>query len=133
MRSLVRAPLFEQQRAVAFHVAVVGFHGAAAHHPQPVGARLDQMPVVADENDGAVVIRQRVDQRLAAVDVEMVGRLVEDQQVRRVKRGQRQQQPRLLAARQLGTLVSALSAPKPKVPSRVRRCASVASGISFSM
>ena len=76
--------------------------------------RLDQMPVVADENDGAVVIRQRVDQRLAAVDVEMVGRLVEDQEVRRVKRRQRQQQPRLLAARQLSAhLVSALSAPKP--------------------
>ena len=42
----------------------------------------------------------RLDQRRARVHVEMVGRLVEQQQVRRVARRQRQQQARLLAARQ---------------------------------
>ena len=56
------------------------------------------MPVVADENNGAIVFHQRADQRLSAVDVEMVGRLVEDQNMRPVERRQCQQQPRLLAA-----------------------------------
>ena len=38
-----------------------------------------QTPVMADQDDGALIVVERMDQRLAAVDVEMVGRLVEDQ------------------------------------------------------
>ena len=34
-------------------------HGAAAHQPQPVGRRLDQVPVVADQDDGALVVGER--------------------------------------------------------------------------
>ncbi len=52
-------------------------------------------------SDRALEISQRAHQRLARVDVEVVGGLVEDQQLRRVARGQRQQQPRLLAAGQV--------------------------------
>ena len=58
------------------------------------------MHVVADEDHRAGIGGQRLDQRLAALDVEVVRRLVEDQHVRRVDRGQQQRQPRLLTARQ---------------------------------
>ena len=68
---------------------------------KPVGGRLDQMPVVADQDDRAVVFHQCVDQRFAAIDVEMVGRLVEDQDVRAMEGRQCQQQPRFLTARKL--------------------------------
>ena len=44
------------------------------------------------------IFGERLDQRLAAVDVEMVGRLVEDQQVGAGEGGEAEQQPRLLAA-----------------------------------
>ena len=50
------------------------------------------------------IFGERLDERLARIDVEVVGRLVEDQQVRRVVRHQRQRQPRALAARELARL-----------------------------
>ncbi len=53
---------------------------------------------MTDQNDRAIVFGQRMDQRLAAVDVEMVRRLVENEEMRRMERRQRQQQSRLLAA-----------------------------------
>jgi ATP-binding cassette subfamily F protein 3 len=40
--------------------------------------------VVADQDDGAVIAVQRLHQRFAGVDVEVVRRLVEDQQMRRL-------------------------------------------------
>ena len=60
-----------------------------------------QMPVMADQDDRAFIFVEAVDQRLAAVDVQMVGRLVENEQVRRCEGGEREKQPRLLAAGQL--------------------------------
>ena len=55
---------------------------------------------MADQDHRAAVLGQRLDQRVAALDVEMVGRLVEDDQVRRVERGEEQREPRLLPARE---------------------------------
>ena len=42
------------------------------------------MRVVADQNDGTLIVVQRVDQRLPAFDVQMVGRLIKDQDMRRI-------------------------------------------------
>src|SRR5947209_19547982 len=56
------------------------------------------MPVMRDQNDRALVFVQRFDERGAAVDIEMVGRLVEDEQMRRLEGGEAEEQPRLLAA-----------------------------------
>ena len=52
-----------------------------------------------DQNDGAFIIVDRLDQRGAAVDVEMVRRLVEDEEMRRVEGGDAEQQSRLFASR----------------------------------
>ena len=59
---------------------------------------------MADKDDRAVIGGDRLDQRGARLDVEMVGRLVQHHDVRRVEGGEGQQQPRLLAARELGDL-----------------------------
>jgi hypothetical protein len=66
-------------------------------------------------------IGQRLDQRLAAFDVEVVGRLVQDQQMRRVDGGQ-QAATAAPSARPTAapTTVSAWSACRPKPASRAR-------------
>ncbi len=51
---------------------------------QPIGGQFDHVAVVADEDDGAVIAIQGLDQGFAGVDVEVIGRLVEDQQMRGV-------------------------------------------------
>ncbi len=51
-----------------------------------------------DEDHGAFEILQRVDQHLLGRQVEVVGRLVEHQEVRRVVEHPRHGEPRLLAA-----------------------------------
>jgi glucuronate isomerase len=54
---------------------------------------------VGDDDHRALVVIERVEQRPPRVDVEMVGRLVEDEQMRRRHCHQVEQQPRPLAAR----------------------------------
>ena len=66
------------------------------------------MPVVADDDDRARELVDRLDQGLAAVDVEMVGGLVQDQQLRRVEAHQRHGEPGLLAAGQMAGLGAGL-------------------------
>ena len=65
-----------------------------------------------DQNDRALVIVDRLDQRGAAVDVEMVRRLVEDQKMRPVEGRDAEQQPRLFAAREIGDFGVGLDAGK---------------------
>ena len=56
------------------------------------------MAVVADEEHGAFEPRQRLDQHLLGGDVEMVGGLVQHEEVRRIVEHQRHDEARLLAA-----------------------------------
>ena len=56
---------------------------------------------MGDQQHGALEIGERFYQRLARIDVEVVGRLVQNQQLRRVARRKRQQQPRLFATGQV--------------------------------
>ena len=83
------------------------------------------MAVMADQDDRALIVVDRLDQRLAAVDVEMVGRLVEHQDMRPMERGEGEQQPRLLAARQrlafgIGQLRAEAIGAEPGAPLRLR-------------
>ena len=84
--------------AIIVEVALERRHGAVGDQPQPVRHQVDQMGIVADQHDGAGVVVDRLHQRLTGVDVEVVGRLVQDQNVRPGIAHQRQQQPRLFAA-----------------------------------
>ena len=60
------------------------------------------MLVMTDQHDRAGELVDRLDEHLAALDVEVVGRLVEDQQGRCRMGDERQVQPRPLAAREIG-------------------------------
>ena len=79
-------------------LAVVADERAAAD-------RLEQGPVVGDQQDRALELGQRVLERLAALDVEVVGRLVEDQDVGAGGDEDRQREPPLLAAGDVGELL----------------------------
>ena len=90
------------------------------------------MAVVRHQDRSAGIFVDRLDQRGAAVDVEMVGRLVENDQMRAAEGREAEQQPRLLAAGQtLRPGVSAAAAENPMAPARARTLASGASGISL--
>ena len=92
----------EHQAAVIVEVAVERLDLAVGDEPQPVGAGFQQVAVVGHHDHGAGIFVDRLDQRGAAVDVEMVGGLVEHDEVRPLEGGEAEQQPRLLAARQVG-------------------------------
>ena len=83
-------------------IAVIGPHRAVPDEPQPVGHELDEVHVVRDQHHRAAEALERIDQRAAALDIEMVGRLVEHQQLRRPAGDQREVEPRLLAAGKRG-------------------------------
>ena len=120
----------QDELPVIVHVALERLHGAAADEPQAVRAGLDEEAVVADEDDRALVIVDRFHQGRAAVDVEVVRRLVEDQEVGAVEGGEPHQQARLLAARQVRDRAFPISsrrsrtAPRGPAPSRPVRPAS---------
>ena len=117
--AFVRMPSRRQHlAAIVVEIAVVGRDRAVRHHPQPVGAGVDQVAVVADHDHGAGKFVDRLGERGAAVDVEMVGRLVENDQLRAEERRKPEQQPRLLAARQASS--PACRPPLPKSRSRRR-------------
>ncbi len=65
-------------------------HFALGDEKKPVGRRLDQAPVMAHQNDRAVEIVERGQEFAARVDIEMIGRLVENEKVGLVERCQRQ-------------------------------------------
>jgi hypothetical protein len=56
------------------------------------------MAVVRDDHERALVVLQRLGQRFAHFDVEVVGGLVEQQQIGLLPHEKRQRQPRFLAA-----------------------------------
>ena len=77
-----------QLRAIAVHVAIEGLHRAVPDKPQLVRTGFNDVTVMGDQDNRPLVIIERADQGFARVHIKMVGRLVEDQQMRAVKRGQ---------------------------------------------
>ena len=65
-----------------FAEAYQGRHGLVGDDPQAIGAGLDQVSVVRHQDHSAGVGIDRCDERGAAVDVEMVGRLIEHGEMR---------------------------------------------------
>src|SRR5690606_17818947 len=82
LRARTLAALREQVRAIRVEISVEGAHRAALHEPQAVDARLDKVTVMADEDHGPREVVERLDERFAAVDIEVVGRLVENEKMR---------------------------------------------------
>src|SRR5690349_17260420 len=73
----------------------------AALAPQlddPVAQRAQERAVMRDEEHRAVEILERLDQHFLGEEIEMVRRLVEHEEIRRVEQHPRDHQARLLAA-----------------------------------
>ena len=105
----VRAPMpsVQTRRATARVIAILietagelPCRSAIDQH-EPIGDEPKQMTIVADHHYRAAEACKRLDQRLARVNVEMVGGLVEDQDMRRVAGDERKREPRPLAAGEL--------------------------------
>ena len=75
-----------------------GRRPAVLDRERPVGDGVEQRAVVGDEQHGAGEGLERGLQRLAALEVEMVRRLVEDEEVRARRDDDRERQPAPLAA-----------------------------------
>ncbi len=87
-----------QPGQVVLEVAVERHGAAVGDEHETVADRAQQRAVVRHEHQAAFVVGQRPRQGVAHFEVEVVGGLVEQQQVRPPAHEQRQRQPRLLAA-----------------------------------
>ncbi len=68
----------------------------------PAGDVVEEVAVVGDDQDGAGIIAQMAFQPVHALGVEMVGRLVEQQQVGLIEQQPAERDAAALAARELG-------------------------------
>ena len=75
-------------------------HAALVQNPDPRRQGAQQRPVVTHQNDSAVVRFDRVLERLDGFHIQVIGRLVEHQQVRARKHQDGECNARPLAARQ---------------------------------
>src|SRR5204862_1953930 len=106
--------------------ALVRDDGAIADKPETVGARLDQMPVVRNDDRGTGIVVDRLHQRGAAVNVEMIGWLVEDHEMGAREGGETKKQARFLATRErfdrrIGPLAGKSDTAGPRANLRFRR------------
>ena len=66
------------------------------------GYGIQEVPVVRDDDDGVVVVGQEILQPADGVDVQVVGRLVEDEHVRIAEQGTGQQYAHFVLGLQIG-------------------------------
>ena len=85
-------------------VALVGVGVATVELEDPLGHVVQEVPVVGDRDDGARVLLQVLLQPLHALRVQVVGGLIEQQQVRLGQQQPAQRDPALLPAGQAGDL-----------------------------
>ena len=121
----------QDEPAVIVHVAVEGLHACRSPTSQSRSAQASiRKRSWLTRITAPVEVVDRLDQGGAAVDVEVVRRLVEDQEMRAVEGGEAHEQPRLLAARQVPRPASRPSAPeKPNRAARARTLATGAPGM----
>src|SRR5262249_56141891 len=91
----------EQATPVSVEVSVEGFHCSVLHQPESIGASLQQIAIMRDQYYRAGKLVESLDKRCAAVNVEMVRRLVENHKMRGIEGGKSKEQPRFLANREL--------------------------------
>src|SRR6185437_7354454 len=87
---------FHERSRVIVQVSAERRHSAARNDIQLVRDGLEQMPVVRDEHHGALVVLKRNRKSSPHVEIEMIGRLIEQQQIGTAVRDERQNETRLL-------------------------------------
>ncbi|MND95669.1 hypothetical protein D3C80_879300 [compost metagenome] len=89
-----------QPLLIVVQIAFEHFHLAIMHQIEIVRGRAQQVTVVRDHHQRTLEIDQRFGQRLTHVQIQVVGRFIEQQQVGALPDDQRQYQPRFLTARE---------------------------------
>ena len=79
------------------------------------GQTVDKVAVVADEDQGAVIVRQHVFEQVQRIHIQIVGRLIEDHQIGGRGQGLGQQEAVTLAARQAGDRLAKLAVAEQEV------------------
>ena len=92
------ATLLQELPPIIFHIAIKGLHRTVADNPQLVSDGLNQMGIMADQNNRPLIVIQRMNKGLAALDIKMVGWLIQNQNMRRINGSHGHQKPRFLAA-----------------------------------
>ena len=87
-----------QPLAVVVQIAIEGLHRAVSDDQELLGRCAQQVPVVRHQDQRALELRQRYRKRFARLEVEMVGRLIEQQQVGSLPYDQCQGEARFFAA-----------------------------------
>ena len=100
-RVVARTVRSSDELAIIFEVAVILARTAVIDEPQAIRARLGQIDIVRDQQYRAFVLVNRVDQGFAAIDVQVRGWFVEDQNVRLGVRHQAEEQAHFFAAAQV--------------------------------
>src|SRR5205823_1139269 len=100
LRALVRALVLLGPPAPIAVIAEVGLDVAAVDDEEPVADAVEEVAIVADDEQRPLVLAQRILERLAGGDVEVVGRLVEDEDVAREEHDLRHREPAALATRE---------------------------------
>ena len=90
-----------QPTCVVFKVAVELLHLAVGHQQKLVGGAFEQMPVVRYHQHRTAELLQSHGQRQTHFEIKVVGRLVEQQQIRAAPRDQGQRKAGLFAARKI--------------------------------
>ena len=82
------------------HVEPAGVHGqrAVLHEERVLGDLVEQLPVVADDDEGVGVTAQVAHEPQDRLQIQVVGGLVEEQEIRLGEQGRRQGHPHLPAA-----------------------------------
>ncbi|MCY1404087.1 hypothetical protein D9M71_192870 [compost metagenome] len=93
----VALAILDQPAAVVVEVAVEGFNLAIGHQQEVVGGAFEQMAIVGNHQHRTAEFLQCHGQCQAHFQVQVVGRLIEQQQVRAFPGDQRQGQARLFA------------------------------------
>jgi len=86
----VFTPLVQQELTVIADIPIKGSDSACIHQQQTIRSRFDQVHIVADHDDRPFVIGQGLNQGLSGIDVQMVGRLIQQQQLRAAATNHRQ-------------------------------------------
>ena len=82
---------------VVVRVPAEGLPSAVGHQPQTIGGGAQQVPVVGYEHDRALVFLQGERERMAHFQIQVIGRLVQQQQIGPLPHQQGQRQPGFLA------------------------------------
>lgn len=122
---------FKEPVPVIVQIAVEFFQLSFGNDIEPVCRRPQKMAIMRDKQKRAFILGKCLGQGFAHVEVEMVGRFVQEQQVRTFPDNQGERKPRFFATGKGSDRLVAISPWKLKLPRKLRNSCSRVSGAIF--